>query len=276
MMKYFKTKEEKKSFFISAAIILVLLLLFRFVSVINVVDPPQESGIAVNFGNTDVGSGRNIQPKPTKVTPKPQPQPKVEEPAPPQTDNVATQDNTEAPVIKSDPEVKKPAKEPAKSDPKPKEEVKKPDPKPDKSVLDVIGNVTGSDPKDGENNDGEGPGDGPGNKGQLNGNPYANTYYGTPGNGKGGKGFGLSGRGKVAGRGVEPECFETGTVIVEIEVDRQGVVRKATAGKRGTTNKASCLLDAAEASAKTYRFTPAPDANAIQIGFVEVIFKVGQ
>ncbi len=231
-MKYLETKEEKKSFAISVVLILVLLLLFRFVSVINVMDPPQESGIAVNFGNTDVGSGRNIQPEPTKVTPQPQPQPK-EQVQTPQTDNVATQETTEAPVIKSDPEVKKPVKEPAKPEPKPKEEVKKPDPKPDKSVMDAIGNVTGSDPVDGENNDGEGPGDGPGNKGKIDGNRYANSYYGTPGNGKGGKGFGLSGRGKVAGRGVEQDCFETGTVIVEIEVDRQGNVRKATAGTKG-------------------------------------------
>ncbi|MGB3590809.1 MAG: hypothetical protein WBA16_03905 [Nonlabens sp.] len=274
-MRYLETKEEKRSAIISGLIILLLLALFKFVSVINIIDPPQESGIAVNFGNTDVGSGRNIQPKPTKVVPKPKPQP-VQEPTPKQPDNVLTQDNTAAPVIESDPKVKEPVKktEPVKSEPV--KEVKKTDPKPDDSVLDVLRNVEGSKPIDGDDNDGEGPGDGPGNKGVLNGDPYANTYYGTPGNGKGGKGFGLSGRGKISGRGVEQDCFETGTVIVEIEVDRQGIVRKATAGKQGTTNKASCLLEAAEKSAKTYRFSAAPKANATQIGFVEVIFQVGQ
>lgn len=273
-MAYLQTKEQKKSAIISLIIVLALVALFRFVSVLNIMEPPEESGIAVNFGNTDVGSGNNFQPAPTKVAPPSNPEP-VEPTDPAPVDNVTTQDNTEAPAIDSDPTVTepvtKPADKPVETQPEPK-----PEPKPSTDVLDVLSNVEGAEAADGELNDGEGPGDGPGNKGDLNGNPYANTYYGNPGNGQGGKGYGLSGRGKVAGKGVKPDCFETGTVIVEIEVDRQGRVRKATPGKQGSTNTEPCLLEAAQQSAKTYKFTAAPRANEIQIGFIEVVFKVGQ
>ncbi|ARN78976.1 hypothetical protein BST97_13810 [Nonlabens spongiae] len=273
-MGYLDTKEQKKSMILSVLLILAVIAVFRFVSVLNIIEPPQESGIAVNFGNTDVGSGNNFQPAPTKVTPPSNPEP-VEPTETSPVDNVQTQENTDAPTIESDPTVTEPVEKPVKK-PEVKKPIEKPKPKPSSSVLDAISNVEGAQEVDGENNDGEGPGDGPGNKGQLNGNPYANTYYGNPGNGQGGKGYGLSGRGKVAGQGVKPDCFETGTVIVEIEVNRQGRVVKATPGKRGSTNTAACLLEAAQQSAKTYKFTPAPEANPIQIGFIEVVFKVGQ
>ncbi len=273
-MGYLDTKEQKKSMILSVLLILAVIAVFRFVSVLNIIEPPQESGIAVNFGNTDVGSGNNFQPAPTKVTPPSNPEP-VEPTETTPVDNVQTSENTDAPTIESDPTVIEPVKEPVKK-PEVKKPVEKPKPKPSSSVLDAISNVEGAQEVDGENNDGEGPGDGPGNKGQLNGDPYANTYYGDPGNGSSGKGYGLSGRDKVAGRGVVQDCNETGVVIVEIHVDRSGKVVNAFPGQKFTSNKAQCLLDAAKKSAMTYKFTPAEEAKDIQIGFIKVVFKVGQ
>ena len=80
----------------------------------------------------------------------------------------------------------------------------------------------------------------------------------------------------MSGKGAQPDCFQTGTVIVEIHVNKSGKVVKAIPGKQGTTNKAACLLAAAKKSAETYKFSAAADAKNIQIGFVEVIFKVGE
>lgn len=271
-MGYLDTKEQKRSMLLSVLLILAVVAVFRFVSVLNIIEPPQESGIAVNFGNTDVGSGNNFQPAPTKVTPPSNPEP-VEPTETTPVDNVQTSENTDAPTIESDPAVTEPVKEPVKK-PEEKKTVEKPKPKPSSSVLDAISNVEGAQEVDGENNDGEGPGDGPGNKGQVNGNPYANTYWGKDGPGQGGKGYGLSGRGKVSGRGVTPDCYEEGTVVVEIEVDRKGRVVKAKPQIKGTSNSAPCLMKAAQKSAMTYVFTPAADANKTQIGFVEVVFKV--
>ncbi|AGC77060.1 outer membrane biosynthesis protein TonB [Nonlabens dokdonensis] len=273
-MSYLKTKEQKISAGVSILIILVLILLFRFVSVINVIDPPVESGIAINFGNTAVGSGPVEPAKPTKVAPESNPEPETQ-PVTPQVDNVVTQDNTDAPSVVSDPTVTQPDPKP-ETKPTPKPVEPKPDPKPDSSVLDVINSATGPEAVDGETSTGEGPGDGPGNKGDLSGDPYANSYYGGPGSGTGGKGYGLNGRGKLAGRGVIQDCNETGRVIVEIHVDRSGKVVNAYPGKKHTSNKAKCLMDAAKESAMTYRFSAAPDAKDIQIGFIEVIFKVGE
>lgn len=272
-MSYLKTKEQKISAAVSVLLIVMLVLVFRFVSIINVIEPPEEAGIAINFGNTAVGSGPVEPAKPTKVAPESAPEP-VTEPDTPEVENIVTQDQTDAPAVVSKPEVKPTPKPNPKPVTKPVEP--KPDPKPDSSVLDALNSVTGAETVDGETSTGQGPGDGPGNKGDINGDPYANTYFGAPGTGQGGKGYGLNGRGKVAGSGVAPDCFETGKVIVEIQVNRSGKVVKATPGKRGTTNRAACLLTAAQQSAMTYKFSAAPKAKDIQIGFVEVIFKVGE
>ena len=141
----------------STVLIMLFLLLFVFVSVVDEIPEEEDSGIAINFGNTAVGSGPVEPAEATKVTPEANPSPVDQSAA--QVDNVATQDNTDAPVINSDPNttkpVTKPVTEPAKK-PKPK-----PEPKPDQSVTDLLNNVTGATPTDGADNSGEGPGDGP-------------------------------------------------------------------------------------------------------------------
>jgi hypothetical protein len=268
-MSYLETKEQRISATVSILIVLLVVLIFRFVSIINVIEPPEDSGIAINFGNKEVGSGPVEPAKLTKVVPVSNHElltPTVT----PFSENIVTQEQVEAPSVVSNPDVTlvvKPVK-PTKSP--------KPDPKPDSSVLDALNNVTGAQTVNGETNSGQGPGDGPGNKGDINGNPYANTYYGAPGTGQGGKGYGLNGRGKVSGRGVLPTCDESGRVIVEIEVDQSGIVIKAARKMKGTSNPAECLRIAAEASAMTYKFSAAPKAKEVQIGYIEVIFKVGE
>lgn len=273
-MGYLDTSDKRKSAIITGTIMAVLLLFFTFVSVLTELEEPEESGIAINFGNTVVGSGPVEPAVTTRVSPPSNPEPQTQTTQ--QTDNVATQENTDAPVINSDPTndrpVEKPVDKPIK---KPVE--KKPDPKPDQNVLDALNSVTGADPVDGDTDTGEGPGDGPGNKGDINGDPYANTYYGDPGTGQGGKGFGLKGRSRLGYKKVLQTCDETGTVVVEITVNKLGKVVKAVPGKRGTTNRIQCLLDAARETAESYKFSPARDArNDFQIGFVEVIFKLGE
>lgn len=273
-MSYLDTSEKRKSAIITAGIMSVLLLFFTFVSVLTELDPPEESGIAINFGNTSVGSGPVETAQTARVSPPSNPEPQTQPTQ--QVDNVATQDNTDAPVINSDPTQDKPAEKPV-TKPVEKPVEQKPDPKPDQSVMDALNSVTGTNPVDGDTDQGEGPGDGPGNKGDINGDPYANTYYGDPGTGQGGKGFGLKGRSRLGYQATLPTCDETGTVVVEITVNKSGRVVKAVPGKQGTTNRVQCLLDAARKTAESYKFSAAPDArNDFQIGFVEVIFKVGE
>lgn len=60
-MPYFDTKHKRKSATLTTIIaVLILLLIFNFG--LRYLDPPEEFGIAVNFGTTDFGSG-NVQPK---------------------------------------------------------------------------------------------------------------------------------------------------------------------------------------------------------------------
>ena len=65
-MKYLKTQHEKNSARMTALIMLIIVLLLFFVTSPPYMDPPEEYGVAVNFGNSNVGSG-DVQPdKPIK------------------------------------------------------------------------------------------------------------------------------------------------------------------------------------------------------------------
>ena len=96
-MSMLETKHEKKSFTITVVLHVILILLLIFFG-LTYLDPPPESGIAINFGTSEVGSG-NEQPKePVKSAPKQATaQPVKSEPV--IEKEVVTQDIEEAPVI---------------------------------------------------------------------------------------------------------------------------------------------------------------------------------
>ncbi|MGB5238686.1 MAG: energy transducer TonB, partial [Flavobacteriaceae bacterium] len=113
-------------------------------------------------------------------------------------------------------------------------------------------------------------------KGDPDGDPYANTYYGSPGSGSGTEGYGLRGRSLGGSDKVEPTCDEQGIVVVEIIVNQNGKVIQATPGVKNTTNAAQCLLIAARETALTYYWNADPKAPNRQMGFVVVNFKLGE
>jgi TonB family protein len=267
-MKYLETEYEKKSFAITTAIMIVLLLLLVFLG-LSYMDPPPENGIAVNFGNTEFGSGENkistetIQSAP-QATSSAQPTTSSEE--------LSTQDIEDAPVIKG---TKKPTpqKEITPEPAKPKPVIK---PQPSKTTTDALSNLLNGPKSDGKNTEGEGPDNLPGNKGKLDGDPYANSYYGS-GKGTSGNssGWGLNGR-KLSNSGKEVQkCNEEGTVVVQITVNRNGNVIGAKYTK-GTTNTSPCLVEPAIATAKKHKWLPDPNAPETQTGFIIVNFKLGE
>ncbi len=295
------TKHKKKSFIITT-ILHVLILFLLFYLGLSYLDPEPESGIAVNFGTTVTGSGEvqpteAIQSSPKQTTPEtelvePEPTPETPE----ITEEVITQEIEDAPVIEEKPKkepkkkVEKPKKKP-KDKPEQKKEVKKPiekpvekvekkkpDPKPDKSTLDILDSFSNGPKSDGKATGGEGNDSTPGDKGDPNGNPYANSYYGQPGKGGlgNGVGYGLNGRGRATGSSVKQKCNEAGRVVVKIVVNREGRVIQATPGVKGTTNSASCLLEPAKKTAMTFKWKPDPKAPAKQIGFIEITFSLGE
>jgi len=134
----------------------------------------------------------------------------------------------------------------------------------------------GLNKSDGSATGSEGDDNKPGDKGQPDGNPYATSYYGGPGSGSGGVGYGLRGRGKPTRDIFKQDCNEAGMVVVRIEVDRNGNVTKADPGVRGTMNNATCLLEPAKRIALSHKWRPDSKAPPIQVGFVSVNFKLGE
>lgn len=283
-MALFETKSEKKALIITL-IINSALVIALFVFGLTYWDPPEESGIAINFGTSEVGSGSNETPEPIQSAP-------VQETQPEQTveredsgsdneiEEVETQEVEEAPVIEKKEEKKEEANQKTeKPTEKPKPEVakepeKKPDPQPEKATSDALKSILSGKNQDGKATEGEGNDQQAGNKGDPSGDPNAHSYYGQ-GKGLDGDGnYRLGGRQALVKKKYVQECNESGTVVVEIKVNQQGKVVRATPGVKGTTNTSSCLLNPARRAALDTEFNSDAKAPSIQTGFIIYEFKL--
>jgi TonB family protein len=261
-MKFLETEEEKKSFAITTVIFVILLILCFFFG-LTYMDPPPENGIAINFGTSDIGQGK-VQPlQPVKSSPQPeytQPQKAVDE-------EIVTQDNSDAPVIKKN-DTKKPVKE--------VKEVVKPKPTLSKNTTSALESLING-PKTNGAEASQGNDNLPGDKGDPNGDRYANSFYGNgSGNGSGnGTSWGLKGR-KLSSPAKEvQDCNEEGRVVVQVTVNRNGNVIAAKYSK-GTTNTNPCLVNPALSAARKFKWQPDNNAPETQIGFIVINFKLGE
>ena len=311
-MAFLDTRHKKKSLTLTTLLLSALLLLLFYIG-LTYMDPPIENGISVNFGTTDFGSGR-VQPK-EKIKSEPVDAPPVEptkqevaeaveevkeevvkeevQEAP--AEKVLTQDNEESIKIKKAQEAKKKA-DAAAADAKRKaeeaekkakaeaeriaqqkrdaEEKARREQEAKKKKLDEL--MGGLNKSDGSASGSEGDDDRAGDKGSPDGDPYASSYYGSPGSGSGTGGYGLNGRSLVSKGKVPQECNESGRVVVKVVVDRNGKVISATPGVRGTTNNNPCLLEPAKKTAFMHKWNLDANAPSQQIGFVVVNFKLGE
>jgi len=289
-MKILETEHEKKSFAITVSFF-ILLFLFLLLMKLTIEAIPEElegggggGEIAINFGNSEVGSGKNYQSKDLSAP--------VAKSVPVKTvtqvEKVLTQETADAPVISQPKNTEK------INTPKP---IVKETPKPSKSTTDALSSILNGSNTAGDGNDKSG-----GNKGKLSGDPNAKGYSGSGGSGTGtgggnGSGTGLgngsgygngSGSGTGSGNGwklsgrklsssgkVVQKCNEYGTVVVQITVNRNGDVIGAKYSK-GTTNTDPCLIEPAIATAKKYKWQPDASAPETQIGFITVNFKASE
>lgn len=264
-MKFLETPEEKKSFGITTALFVIMLILFTFLG-LTYMDPPPENGIAVNFGNSDTGSG-DVQPiEPPKASEEiPQSQPEASQ------EQILTQD-ADAPITAK--KTEKP-----KKDTKPTPETK-PVETPKKTVNSALDRIKNAKKAEGDGKTSHGDdASGDGDKGNPNGSLYANSFYGSgTGDGTGtgkGTGWGLAGR-KLAGNSKKvQDCNESGKVVVKIWVNNLGNVIRAERAQ-GTTNTNPCLVNPALETAKTFKWQADPNAPETQIGFVVVNFQLGE
>lgn len=299
-MSLLNTKHEKKSFTLTTLLLSALLLLLFYIG-LTYMDPPIENGISVNFGTTDFGSGR-VQPKEqikSEPVNKPIKEPQVQEqqveevveqvpeeevakekPA----EKVLTQDNEESIKIKQQQEAKRKAEEAAKKakaeaeriarEKREAEEKKRKEQEAKKNKLDQL--IGGINKSEGVTSGGEGDDKRAGDKGKPQGDPYATSYYGSPGSGSGTGGYGLNGRSLVNKGKVPQECNEEGRVVVKIVVDRNGRVVSATPGVKGSTNTHPCLMEPAKKTAFLHQWNLDSNAPNQQVGFVVVNFKLGE
>ncbi len=312
-MAFLDTRHKKKSMTLTTLLLSALLLVLFYIG-LTYMEPPIENGISVNFGTTDFGSGQ-VQPK-EKIRSEPLDTPPVEptkqemaqaveEPEEEVVEEVAekeapsekvlTQESEESIKIKQAKEIKKKAdaaaaavkrkaeeaesrakaeaaqiaqqKRDAEDKARQEQEAKK------KRLDEMMGGLNKSD---GTASGSEGDDNRAGDKGRPDGDPYATSYYGSPGSGSGTGGYGLNGRSLVNKGKVQQECNESGTVVVKIVVDRNGKVISAEPGVRGTTNNNPCLLEPAKKTAFMHKWNLDNNAPNQQVGFVVVNFKLGE
>ena len=291
------SSDQKKSIAISVLLYGTLLLILFFIrfwppsNLAELTGGGGGGGVTVNFGDSDLGSGANYKSEvldvknqakqtPTRITP---------------DESILSQDNsTEETVVI--PQKEKPLKPTPvlKEEPKPVVVAK---PKVSNNTNDALSNIM-----KGSNKGGDGDDKTAGNKGKANGSLSSNGYYGTGGSGGGngggngtgngigtGSGYGAgSGGGSGNGSGYSlgnrkaiskpkpnSDCSnETGIVVVEVTVDKNGNTISAVSGIRGTTITAKCLKDQAKMAAMNTKWSASNDASEKQVGKIIYNFNL--
>lgn len=294
MFNFLNTNHKRKSAAITTVIMCLLLVVIFFVGM-KYLDPPEEYGIAVNFGTSDVGMG-DIQPTeaiksaPQEVEEQQEEVVKevVEDSEPEVTkeevsEEVATQETEDAIAIKkakaaqkqADDLAEKERLEEARIEKEKQDEIakKKAAEEAKRKKLDAL--IGGINNAEGTATGGEGNDNTAGDKGKVTGDPNASGYYGNGGTGSGGD-YQLGNRKPKYRPKPNYICDEEGLVIVQIEVDIYGKVIKATAGVKGSTNTAGCLLSQAKEAALKTTWQPDAKAPSKQVGTIKYRFSLSQ
>ena len=219
-------------------------------------DPPEEYGIAINFGTSDEGTKKSkniLSNLPVQDNQEERLEETVEDtPEEIKNEEVLSQTDKDAPTIQKTKDVPKPT---------PK--------KPSKNTLKAFDNLLKGDTSDGKPT-GDGDAAQEGVKGDKNGDPASTKYYGNTGK-SGDSNYNLAGREALLKPKEQPNCEEEGIVVVSIEVDKKGKVIRAVSGVKGTTNSANCLLKPAREAALKTTWNADPNSPSKQKG--TIIYK---
>lgn len=300
-MSFTISSDKKKSLLLTTAIYAVIILLLFFIRFWPPYNPENNvaladgggggGGVTVNFGDSDLGSGANYKSEVLEVKNevKQAPAKAVEEEA------IISQENTKA----DETDVVIPVKEKPKKPVPVEKPIQKPvpeKPKVSNSTNDALSSILKGSKKGGDGDD-----KASGNKGKVNGSLGSSGYYGSGGSGGGtgggngtgngigtgsgygpgsgggsggGSGYSLNGRKALSKPAPKYTCNEEGTVVVEVTVDQNGKTVSATAGIKGTTNKASCLLEQAKIAALNTKWSADENAAAKQVGKIIYNFNL--
>lgn len=300
-MSFTISSDKKKSLLITTAIYVVIIALLFFIRFWPPYNPENNvaladgggggGGVTINFGDSDLGSGANYKSEVLNVKNNVKQAPAK---ATPEEEAIISQENTTA-----DNDVVIPTKEKPKKPVPVEKPVQKPvteKPKVSNSTNDALASIM-----KGSNKGGDGDDKAAGNKGKSNGSLNSNGYYGSGGSGGGtgggngtgngigtgsgygagsgggsggGSGYSLNGRKALSKPAPKYTCNEEGTVVVEVTVDQTGKTVSATAGIKGTTNKASCLLEQAKIAALNTKWSADDKAAPKQVGRIIYNFNL--
>jgi hypothetical protein len=252
-------------------------------------------GVTVNFGNTDFGSGSNTESKALEV--KNYVKQATSKPTEPDEQIIAQESTTDEAdvVIAKKPFTKKPKVEVVKKETKTVVEK----PKVTKNTNDALANILKGGNKGGDGNSssqgnqgsangsissggygvggsggGTGGGNGTGN-GAGSGSGSGSSSGGGSGSGSGGGvGYSLGGRKALSKPAPKYTCNESGKVVVEVSVDRNGNTTSVVPGVKGSTNTAKCLLDQARIAALNTKWQASEDAPEKQVGKIVYSFSL--
>lgn len=270
-MRFLNTTHKRKSAIITS-VVLVLFLFAIFNYGMTYLDPPQEYGLAINFGDANVGKGKPVQETKKEPTPKVVEKEKVVEEVKETPNEIIKEDiitddtKKEVPVVEKTKEIEKKPVEKVET----KEVVKeKPKPKPSKETTDALNSLLNGNTTNGTQK-GEGDDSKDGVKGTVNGDKNSKNYYGNTNAGSGGN-YNLAGRTALQKPKKQPDCQEEGIVVVRITVNKNGKVIKAVPGVKGSTNTAACLLKPAKEAALQTTWNSDNKAPSNQVG--TIIYK---
>lgn len=246
-------KNKKRGIIGTTVFHLVLFIIFLFTGLtIPVPFPPEEKGLPMqlDLGNVDFGSGEE-QPQSTEM-------PDITEP-------ITEPEQVEANPAQAPEEVATQEEVSDLSAPEKTESTKSEEKKPelDKRLQQVLK----SNPfqtNTNNNSKGQGNSQQPGDHGRPDGSPDGSSLQGDKSGG--GISYSLGGRGFRGAPPIQGNMQESGRIVVDIIVDRQGNVVRVTPGSRGTTITNAELIKKAMESARQAKFTPKADAPEEQKG----------
>lgn len=261
-----------KAIAISIALIAGFLLL-SFFYIVSKATPPEEvgiGGIIVNYGTADEGMGNDymsveepsVDPNangkaPDKVTPNEEVTQNTN--ATNANNNIVTDDNSDAVSLNTKPTNTKNAP------------TQKTEDKPATPVINQNALYKGN------KNKGTGTGDGngkvAGNQGKPEGDPLSNNYNGT-GSGNGGVALDLKSRRFVSRPAIDDSGQQQGFIVIDIVVDRNGVVISASGPGKGSSLTTPSLVEKCEKAALGSRFNTLDIAPENQNGKIVFNFKV--
>lgn len=289
MTDHFESQKNVKASGYTALVCGLILCILLFVkwTVPLIPPPPDEEGIEVNLGNSELGFGKNQPFLPNKPAPTDKeayaPSKQSRSPVENVKDFETNDKDPDAPTIKkpavTNPNATKiPDKEIVKNkpvrNPQPVTEPPAPvPPKPKALFKGVNGTGTGGNEADNYKKGGsEGIAGGRGDQGAPGGNPESDNYKGG-GNGNSGvaKLRGLNGRNIIRRPSFEDDFNENAKVAVDIKVDGSGNVTEAEYQPRGSTTSDPALKAIAIKKAKQVKFNPGSDEST---GTLQFNFKL--